>query len=186
MVFDFLKTRFQSGVTTLERPTPVSVVSTPLPEQYQDLSAELGFHPNDLLTLQIKNFMIEQQIPMYDYSSVVDYMRRVAAKERKKFFWRPLRKKDKDVWGTWGWNVSESDDYYHYRCFECSVYDKMVPLHILQDVKLLDKKFDGEVGFFVTDYAVPHPDPFILVAAPKESAERIIFGAWDEPGFGVI
>jgi hypothetical protein len=170
----------------------VSVASTSLPEQYQDLSAELGLCPGDMLTLQIKNFMIEQQIPMYDYSSVVDYMRRVAAKERKKFFWRPLRKKDKDVWGTWEWNVSQSgewnvrqsDDYY--RRFECSVYDKMVPLHILQDVKLLDKKFDGKVGFFVTDYAVPRPDPFILVSAPQESAERIIFGAWDEPGFGVI
>ena len=62
-------------------------------------------------------------------------------------------------------------------------YDKLVPGHILNDVKTIEQRFAGRVHFFVSDYGVPVPDPFIMVTA--YTMKRVVFGAWDEPGFGV-
>lgn len=60
-------------------------------------------------------------------------------------------------------------------------YNKAVPVKILRWVKKIQEKFGKDVLFFVSDYAVPRPDPFIMVTAPDVS--RIIFGVWDEPAF---
>lgn len=47
------------------------------------------------------------------------------------------------------------------------------------------KQFMGKLRFYVSDYAVPEPDPFIAVkfSCDRTSRDIIIFDVWDEPGF---
>lgn len=72
-------------------------------------------------------------------------------------------------------------------------YDKMIPLHALRKVALIDREFTGEVSFFVCDYAlapaIQHPDPFLMAVIKNPNLEngtgRFIIDFWDEPGFGL-
>jgi hypothetical protein len=60
-------------------------------------------------------------------------------------------------------------------------YDKAVPVEHLAHVELLTERFPG-LQFYVSDYYVPAPDPFIMCTTHK--GWRIVFGVWDEPSFG--
>jgi hypothetical protein len=63
-----------------------------------------------------------------------------------------------------------------------------VPLAELHKVKIIRDEFNADpekptVGFFVSDYEVSNPDPFIMVKA--HGLNPIVFGVWDEPSFGI-
>jgi hypothetical protein len=72
-------------------------------------------------------------------------------------------------------------------------YDRAVPLHALKKVALIEREHEGDVAFFVSDYAprpqIRHPDPFLMAVVPNASVHigvgRFILDFWDEPGFGV-
>jgi hypothetical protein len=64
-----------------------------------------------------------------------------------------------------------------------SPYSKAVPLHILKRAVAVKKRFP-EAKFYVSDYAVHDPDPFIMVRVGN--CEPVVFGVWDEPSFGDI
>lgn len=80
-----------------------------------------------------------------------------------------------------------------------SPYDKLMPLHALKKVALIERAFGATVAFFVSDYAtapvsrpmpfVAGPDPFLmaLVLHPENATGvgRFIIDIWDEPGFGI-
>jgi hypothetical protein len=152
-----------------------------MPDSYAELAKSIGFNPGMILETEVHNFLIEQQIPIYDYAAVVRYMTKLAKQRHRIFVWRPLREIDRKranyEWGKW----NDHDSY-----FSCKteVYRHFVPAHILRDVQTIDAKFGERVQFFVADYAVVDPDPFILVTALR--MRRIVFGAWDEPEFGVV
>ena len=70
------------------------------------------------------------------------------------------------------------------------VNDKLIPLHALEKLKLIENEFGNQVSFYVSDYTSDVPDPFIMVV-PKNINTNvdvkdyiIIFDMWDEPGFG--
>jgi len=60
-------------------------------------------------------------------------------------------------------------------------YNKPVPLQYLKQVELLAQALPA-LQFYVSDYAVPDPDPFIMCTT--HTGWRIVFGTWDEPTFG--
>jgi hypothetical protein len=175
-----------SPVTPPERPKPLELVRKPVPVAWQEAADAIGFSPAQLLHDQVRDFLIEQQIPIYEWSAVYLYMKGVADAAGANFFWRPLRQIDQDIYGRWNWGRGTAHGYYQPDDNVCSPYDKIVPVHILEDVRTIQERFGNKVAFFVTDYKADSPDPFILVAAPDAVFKKMVFGAWDEPGFGVV
>lgn len=165
---------------------PVAVGSEPL-GAYEALAEELGFMPAQLLEEQLRRFFAESQIPIFNYAAVDAYLAAIAEKEGEVWIWRPLREKDKPSYRWLGrenlkktviaarGHGSYIDEWTH------RPYSRAIPIHILRQVKSIQGRFGDQVKFFVSDYAVPNPDPFIMVSALDVSF--IIFGVWDEPGF---
>ncbi len=176
--------------TPPEKPLPMPAKHRTVPiGTYEAVANELGFQPAQLLEEQLLRFLSEEAIPTYDYSKVDAYMAALAEEQDKAWIWRPLREKDKPV--GWHWLGRDSKklgktyghghgsyrDEWSYR-----PYDKLVPIHILRQVQKIQDRFGDKVLFFVSDYAVPNPDPFIMVTALD--VQNIVFGVWDEPKFG--
>lgn len=174
------------------RPRLVKAMEPSKMSEYESLAREIDFYPGQLLQERIKSFLAEHGIETFDNNEVHRYMEKEATSaslpgvkngrsgeaDRKKslrhrvYSWRPLRAIDGHA--TWRW-----PSYY-----DANPYDKAVPVHILRQVKLINDHFNGQssvVKFFVTDYAVPNPDPFIAVRGA--GTELIVFGVWDEPEF---
>lgn len=62
-------------------------------------------------------------------------------------------------------------------------YRHAIPLTILKHAAKIKQHFGDQVDFYASDYAVIDPDPFIMVK--RGNAPHIVFGVWDEPGWGV-
>lgn len=178
---------------SVAKPLPLSVRPDKIEkiDEYLSLAESLEIASLDrgaVLQRAVADFLWENDVEMYDYNQMKNYMTSLAEKENTLWHWRPLRDKDipKDGSGTpdscWGWNHdSNAHDYYWKTKWECRTYDKIVPFEILKNVKLLNDKFPGKLHFFVTDYKSASPDPFIIACA--RDMGKIIFGVWDEPGF---
>lgn len=184
-------------------PFPSSRIPEPLapPEvqkSYEELAAELGFMPEELVRAQLLAFLRQNGIGVYDYAEVDAYLKDKKEKAKKEFWlWRPLR--DTDViarfrWGTNSCGHAVENGYYTSKDFACRPYDRLVPRHALEKVIKIQKEFGDRVAFFVSDYADPKPDPFLGVRARSPgdsqeivnnpSVEMLVFDVWDEPGFG--
>lgn len=176
-------------VAKSKKPTPMAPHTNVIPiGAYEELATELGFLPSKLLEEQLLRFLAEQKIPVYNYNEVHLYLKQKAKEQGKYYIWRPLREQDKPS----GWHMSsqegndgdedtfgEGHGSYH-NGWDYRPYDKIIPIHILQRVKKIAEKFPSAL-FFVSDYAIPNPDPFIMVTALD--VQRIVFGVWDEPAF---
>lgn len=175
----------------MERPEPIRAASSYENrsdlQNYRTVAEQVGFLPQTLLDMLLTDFLIEQQIPLYDNVAVHRYMKKIAKAAGQHYVWRPLRPVDKENMKNfmWRWDTAgAADGTYDPRESDCAPYDKLVPAYILEDVKTIEGEFGGKVAFFVTDYAVKDPDPFIMVTSPHISSKKFVFGAWDEPGFG--
>ena len=168
----------------VEVPQPVKELKKPKAEQvvcdfpleaYEKIADEVDFLPAELLHKQILQFLRDEKMPVYDYRVVMTYLKRQLERTAPddgnlyKVLWLPLRKKDR--WG--GYNKG----------FEETAYTKLVPAHVLRDVQRVETRFKDKVKFFVSDFKVPNSDPFIMVAAVN--VFYVVFGVWDEPGFGL-
>lgn len=181
-------TKTSSTVSFPEKPAPtileprVNALGT-----YEELAKKLDFFPAQLFDEQLLRFLSEENIPIFDYDKVDAYLAALAEAQGKVWVWRPLRKKDKPV--DWSWSgrlVRKKDETRWHGAYHDSwsyrPYDKAVPIYILRQVKKIQEKFCDHALFFVSDYAVPNPDPFIMVTV--QDGQKIVFGVWDEPGFG--
>lgn len=61
-------------------------------------------------------------------------------------------------------------------------YDKMVPTSVLNLVGMIEKEAPGTFGYYVSDYAVPTPDPFLMVYQPDTDRDFVV-AHWDEPNW---
>jgi len=155
---------------------------------YENLADKLGFMPAQLLEEQLKRFLVEHSIPVYNYAEVDKYLMYKAEQENKHWIWRPFREQDKPKGWHWDGHFADGSREQAWRAYgsyrdewEYRPYEKAVPIHILRRVEKIQDRFKDNVLFFVSDYAVPNPDPFIMVTALDVS--KIIFGVWDEPAF---
>lgn len=181
----------KSVIVLPEKPVPITPHKGVVPlGTYEKLAEELEFMPAQLLREQLLMFLAENDIPIYDYAEVDKYLIHEAEKQKKYWIWRPLRERDKpkdwiNIEGHYANGSTESAWRAHgsYRRDESAYrpYDKAIPIHILQDVKKIQDRFKDKLSFFVSDYDVPKPDPFIMVTALDVGT--IIFGVWDEPAF---
>lgn len=170
---------------------PISKLPNPpfQSKEYQQLTNDLGFIPAELTRDMLLSFFIKEGMPLFDNKSVHKWM----VKKRKEvniniWYWRPLREKDiitDYMWGEW----TGSDGYYRNSHDVCRPYEQLIPANVLQKVKKIENTFKDQVKFFVSDIAIPMPDPFIMVRPAKRNSGNdqdymLIFDAWDEPGYG--
>lgn len=194
----------QAEIRELERmaviPFPQGKVPTRLVESqkqrsYEEVAQLLGFMPAELVRAQLLEFFEEEGIKLYDYGQVSAWLTKKKVEVGAQHWcWRPLREKDiitGYVWGydarkrTWGDGFYDSLD----KSWECRPYARLVPRRAIEKVAKIEAKFGDRVKFFVSDYAHPDVDPFIMVrpASCDDGGDDycLIFDVWDEPGFGI-
>ena len=177
----------------IDQPKPIDPNPRPKPklvlvksnsiESYEKLAQELDFYPGQLLEEQLLRFFKENDFELYDSAAVFDYLYYKAHKEGKRWIWRPLREKDKT--SNYAIHGREMKDGWRHGCYysgsEWSAYTMLVPERVLRKIKQIEENFPNKVQFFVSDYSVPQPDPFIMVTAL--GVRNLIFDVWDEPDF---
>lgn len=192
-------------IEKLERMAEVPFPAARVPERlvqpekqrsYEEVAKSLGFTPTELIRAQLIEFFEHEGIKLYDYGQVSAWLSK--KKEQAKamnWCWRPLRGNDVITEYEWGiiWRSFGGadcfDGFYSSKQSGCRPYERLVPLHALEKVAKIQAKFGESVKFFVSDYASPAADPFIMVrpATPHTgelSEYNLVFDVWDEPGFG--
>lgn len=184
---DWLGAEAISGVNTLPRvqnlPTPekspLANVTT-VDAEYLALAGELGIESPAVLQARLETFFAEEHIEVYPLDKVAAYMQNLALKEstpgnRLVWVWKPLRQQDALNGGAGpgfpptGGSIS------------AALYPKAVPFPVLLTVKRIMERFGAAVKFFVSDYEVRKPDPFLMVTAP--GLPQYVIERWDEPAF---
>ncbi len=206
-----VENRHQSEVAVLERkplpklePKAVQPTDEICIKEYAELAKQVGLEPTDLVIEEFKAFLNKHDIPVFNLQEVIAYMDEKAKQESKDqlgWWWRPLRKKDlllsamshfgipnRRVEPRW----TPASDFYGGGSDGSRIYDKIIPLHALKKVALIEKEFSHQVAMFVCDYApLPalNPDPFLMAVInnPRlNSGEgRFCIDFWNEPGFGL-
>jgi len=180
------KTQELQMVTVLERPKTYK--PAPLSEdelkEYTELAQKAGVYVSQLVMHRFSRFLNDRDIPVFNLDEVVKYMDVKARELGKGWYWHPLRPKDR-IGSAFGTYEGAPSDYYHPN--NTGVYGKPIPLHALKKVVLIEEHFHDEVKMFVSDYAVKHPDPFLMALIEGDRlVHRYVIDIWNEPGFGLI
>lgn len=179
-------------------PVSTKVIEVPS-EEYLKLAAKLGVRAHAADTsATLEEVLREEMIHVYPMGAVSKYMRRITPRGR-----------------IWGWKSLREADYMrakgHVRfdnsrngVFLEGIYSRPVPFPALLTIEGIEQasKLSAHPAFFVSDYAVASPDPFLMVTMPAfgESQWRIGDGSgrlftanpepacfvverWDEPSF---
>jgi len=182
-----------AGIPFPSAQVPACLVEPQKQRSYAEVAQLLGFVPAELTRAQLLEFFEQESIKLYDNAQVSAWLtkKKVEAKATS-WCWRALREKDTITDYRWGFNRQRSwpyDGFYDKKEWRCRPYERLVPFHALEKVAKIETKFGDRVKFFVSDYATPNVDPFIMVRpAACDSGDHeynLIFDAWDEPGFGV-
>lgn len=160
---------------------------------YSRTAAAIGFEPAALLEARLLRWLVEHAIPIFDYPAVSRYLTEEVQRQHGKigsWWWRPLRAVDATEGWAWG-SVQYDDgpayarDIYSAKIWACRPYHRAVPLRVLARVEQIATTFPT-LKFFVTEMGrwrgdAREGDPFIC--ATQLDMGRIVFDAWDEPGF---
>jgi hypothetical protein len=155
-------------------------------ERYSALAQRLNYLPVALLQKDIEMTLRRLNIPVYPQKEVNAYMDRIADEAEMSWRWVSLRKHDHIVnWHHMSYNRKPAwkRSVVNYASCQGGPYQKAVPFHILEQVRAIEIGVNapGQIGFYVSDYVDPRPDPFICVTAVDVPA--FTFGVWDEPRF---
>ena len=174
---------------------PLRLVESQKAASYGEVAQSLGFVPAELTRAQLLEFFETDGIKLYDNDQVNAWLAKKKAEAKAELWcWRPLREKDIITGYLWGYDAEKrrwSDGFYSstHKSWECRPYARLVPQHALEKVAKIEAKFGDRVKFFVSDYAAPDVDPFIMVRPTMcndgGANYCLVFDAWDEPGFGV-
>jgi hypothetical protein len=159
-------------------------------EAYRKLADSVGFRPARLILNELYAFLEEESIEIFNGTKVYNYLSSIKPEDCTHWCWRPLREKDATTAYIWGRdaNFNYEDGFYDatHASWQCRPYNSLIPYHALEKVAKIENKFGNYVKFFVSDFANPDVDPFIMCqATPPQDGGRsmIIFDCWDEPGF---
>lgn len=185
------KTEEPTPVTTPSMTVPVArgVEQVPLSENeltlYQKMAQQVGFRPAELARIEVLFFLRDSGITVYDTTEVEKFLSQRYDKSGKRWAWRPLRRADL-VEGTFLLDATETKRHAYkarnWDDFAARIYAHPIPFSVLSSVQRIIERFPTAL-FFVSDVDVVRPDPFIMVLDGDHAP--IIFGHWDEPGFGV-
>lgn len=202
--------RIDGNVITLRKPEPITPDLPDLPDlaEYEEVANILGFVPPQIAARKIEvarreviEFILDKGYPIYSNKDVHAYMANLAEKDDRVFVWARLRGETAHTYADSAGIGSIGFDWQRQMMRQMAFgamqnivrtqvhgqittgYHRPVPLEMLKRAAEIKKRFGAEVEFHVSDYAVVNPDPFIMVK--RGECEHIVFGVWDEPGFGV-
>jgi hypothetical protein len=157
------------------------IEAAPTLEDYAALAAELGFEPEDLEDLRLQHFLAANGVRVFDYEAVCRWMDELVTPTGARWFWSPLRPKDGECHHMDGYlrDVRSRGGVRHGYTWLDRPYTQTVPFHILNRVRLIERGFTGRAFFFVSDYAVSFPDPFLMVRV--SGGPPYVIGQWDAP-----
>jgi len=162
------------------QPKPKLVGKVVALDTYDNLAAEIGYEPPTRVVHELRVFLANKGLPVYDTNEVWAYMDAVARKEGCGWDWFPLRAEDNRGHHSQSLGRFNGD-------LRISLYTKEVPIRVLRLIADIPEELRQKFGFYVTDYRALTPDPF-LMAIPKGSREHehvTVLAVWDEPSFGV-
>lgn len=168
------------------RPEPYLVtdaLTTDALAEYVAVANEIGLESGALLRAKFLNFLQREEIPLFDYKRVQDFMNGLVRGKASPqgyqvvWVWKGLRAQDVTP-NHWGDAHGYSNGGHH--SFQ---YNKAVPLDVLRTVAKVAKEFPTAT-FHVTDYDVHRPDPFLGVKLPGIAGVFVI-AVWDEPDFKI-
>ncbi len=142
---------------------------------YEEACSKLGYYPDDLHGLKLKQFLFENEIPLYDYDHVIKYLGHIAADDETHICWKALR-------GSDGCSYLQLRSPYGDRLVQkkqSGIYKKIVPLRVLETISLIQGSYP-DAKFYVSEL-VNFPDPFAAVSITEGTLH--VFACWDEPGF---
>lgn len=164
-------------------PDPVAVaVEIPEEEQtlmdYVALAKELGITSAQVAEMELRLWLRAEAIHVYDMESVKLYMDEKVRKEKPghNWAWRGLREADHHR------QIARANPAQNRSSIPWpSPYPHAVPMPVLLTVKRILERFKDAVSFYVTDYQVQKPDPFLAVQL--HDSPLFVVERWDEPSF---
>lgn len=202
---DMTPVRPSGEMLTLEKPQPISVTLKPLSDlsEYEAVAKTLGYNPPELAERkteiarrEVIEFLLDKGFPIYNNQQVHDFMTTLARKAQRVFVWARMRdytheEIERQRQAARHFAVLRSgfgiEDHVvreeKHGQMVSTPYSKRVPLEILKRAAAIKERFGQEVEFYVSDYAVVDPDPFIMVK--RGACKHIVFGVWDEPTWGI-
>lgn len=159
---------------------PAKMVASPT---YLKVAKSVGLDSAAIQESNLLQALKDREVKVYDFDKVDQYLYRKALKQgaNMRWVWKPMRTADMKA-------VENSSTRYQDIAGMGFVhpveYTHPIPERVLDLAGcLLDDVKDSI--FFVSDYSVIHPDPFLAVTTPKllEAHKVYIVAAWDEPTF---
>jgi hypothetical protein len=170
---------------SLAKPLPLALKQAECVSQdYLEACLKVGCNPSALQELQFKNFLFDNEIPLYDYNQVGEYLHYFARNRGLDVCWRAIRGEDGPSYKSLS-HTSRSWDSINQGSFSVApsstipVYDKLIPLRVLKTIALIQESYPKS-KFYVSDIA-SFPDPFAAVNIG--TGKLYVFAVWDEPGF---
>jgi hypothetical protein len=154
----------------------------PTVEDYANLAGELGFQPADLPDLRLRHYLAAIGAEPFDYAAVERHMDYLIAgiPDVHAWYWSPLRPRDGECSHYDGYRTGDAGRRSGYTWLG-KPYLHTPPLHVLKLVRQIEDAAPVPVFFFVSDYSVADPDPFLMVKTEK--GLPFVIAAWREPGW---
>lgn len=169
-------------------------------EEYVALANKLGVAVGGLTrTTTLESVLQDEHVRVFPLKSVERYMDRQTPKG-KVWGWMSVRALDYERakgYVTFGYNDKNGR-------FLTGTYEKPIPFPVLLTMDKIEAAMshlpvEQRPAFFITDYAVPSPDPFLMVAVPGVGMMQephpngelwhaiegacFVIERWDEPSF---
>ncbi len=174
--------------------------------EYKKIVAELGVDDSAVRNQEFRQFLHDEGITVYPYEKVTSFLDEKIKRERKahkvetlNWLWKPAlpntpyiaKDPNSPVAGNFSSIMSFQFDWISANITpqtshvsgerKSDIYSKAIPYAVLLSIKKLKDKFLDKVNFYVSDYEVRDPDPFLLVTGP--GLDYYVIERWDEPSF---
>lgn len=182
-----LKRRVAVQVEVAEEPVPTILCPTPAPvntpvedyfDEYLRLASTLGLDNPEYHNWSLPRFLQREEIPIYPIDQVEAFLTQEARKVGKVWCWSPLFHDDVKL--RWH-NHRGKAEHGH---FGTARYLRQVPIESLRLADKIRSAFP-HVGFYVSDYPHPDPDPFLMVTSIGISDNLVVYH-WNEPSFKIF
>lgn len=161
------------------KPVPAAVLAT---SSYMKLAKSINLKSPAVDYSQMGEILADHGFQVYDFAKVDNYLYHEALKQgtQMRWVWKPMREEDGKALaesGAWGTSTEMGR-------MASSVYAHAIPERVLEKVECLLTEMPDAI-FFVSDYEVVKPDPFLAVSTRRMLQDHKIFivDQWDEPGF---
>lgn len=157
-------------------PKPSAIAVAPDMEEYVEAAHAVDFRSPEVERLAFMRELRDVGCEVYDYDHVNRFLRAEASREANRvWIWKPVSAQAKPICscansGGWGSAGGHST----------TTYTKAIPIEALRLMKIVADRVP-DVRFYVSDYEVRVPDPFLLVMRSHD-VQAVIYH-WDEPGF---